>query len=121
VVVMAAPDEFCYFVVHAVAWTTAQSAAAQAHTSTHASAPNGSVALALILSVRSGYAAGTQQNFLRVPVTITPNAVTSDFLAQPTQLGMTKAQFVSFASSRSGVRIPLSSTRVQQVRARISW
>jgi hypothetical protein len=38
---------------------------------------------------------------LQVPITITPNAVTSGFLAQPRQLGVTNAQIVSFASSRS--------------------
>ena len=58
--------------------------------------------------IRSGYAVGTQQYFRQLPMTKRANCLTCGDVSQPSELGVTNAQIVSFASSRSGVRIPLA-------------
>ena len=57
------------------------------------------------LTLRRRYALGTQQSFLPVSVTITPNALTSGFLARPTQLDVTNAQVDSFARVGQGLSL----------------
>jgi hypothetical protein len=60
------------------------------------------------LRLRSQPAGNPQQNFRQVAKANTPNASDLGFPAQPSQLELPNAQVVSFASRRSGVRLPLA-------------